>query len=88
MNDAETGTISYKEDATYSLPEGLTLTEGRIIGTPTVLYEDGKRVDIHVTGRNGTEAVLRLNVIVSKVQKIQESTIERLTSMKKTRRSA
>lgn len=79
MNDAKTGTISYKEDATYSLPEGLTLTEGRIIGTPTVLYEDGKRVDIHVTGRNGTEAVLRLNVIVSKVQKIQESTIERLT---------
>ena len=79
INDAKEGTVQYKEDTTYDLPQGLKIEDGKIIGTPTVLYENGKRTDIHVTGKNGTEAVLKLNVIVSTKQQVQESTSERLT---------
>lgn len=79
INDAKEGTVQYKEDTTYDLPQGLKIEDGKIIGTPTVLYENGKQTDIHVTGKNGTEAVLKLNVIVSTKQQVQESTSERLT---------
>ena len=79
INDAKEGTVQYKEDDTYNLPDGLKIEDGKIIGIPTVLYENGKRTDIHVTGKNGTEAVLKLNVIVSTKQQVQESTSERLT---------
>ena len=79
INDAKEGTVQYKEDTIYDLPQGLKIEDGKIIGTPTVLYENGKRTDIHVTGKNGTEAVLKLNVIVSTKQQVQESTSERLT---------
>lgn len=74
FDDAEEGTVRYTEDAVYTLPEGLKIEDGKLVGTPSTLYEDGKRVDIHVTAKNGTEAVLKLNVIVSTKQQMQEST--------------
>ena len=79
FNDAAEGTVEYAEDTVYTLPEGLKIEDGKIVGTPSALYEDGKRVDIHVTAKNGTEAVLKFNVIVSTKQQMQESTAERLT---------
>ena len=37
------------------------------------LYEDGKNVIVHVTGRNGSKAQLSLNVIVSNEEKKQDN---------------
>lgn len=79
LNDSTEGTIAYSVDTAYALPEGLKLVNGKIVGTATTAYEDGKRVDILVTGRNGSTATLQLDVIVSQDQKVQDSTSDRLT---------
>lgn len=63
-NDAVVGEVTYQVDSANSLPEGLVLEEGKIYGTPTSLYEEGKPVKIKVTGKNGTSAFITLNIIV------------------------
>lgn len=72
-NDAREGEVTYEIDETNGLPEGLTLTDGKIVGTARKLYEDGKNVIVHVTGRNGSKAQLSLNVIVSNEEKKQDN---------------
>lgn len=78
LNDAKDGTVSYEVDKNYLLPEGLELTDGLITGTPTMAYEDGKKVVIHITGKNDTKTQVTLNVIVSKDQKVQDNTDGRI----------
>ena len=65
-------------DKNYLLPEGLELTDGLITGTPTMAYEDGKKVVIYITGKNDTKTQVTLNVIVSKDQKVQDNTDGRI----------
>ncbi len=77
-NDATDGEVTYKIDSTYGLPEGLSLVNGKIIGTPTVAYETGKKTVIHVTGRNGNTQEISLNVVVTAGDSKQESTEGRL----------
>ncbi len=64
-NDGLTGAVSYKVDSTYSLPEGLSLRGDKIIGTPTAVYESGKKTIIHVTGKNDTEAEVPIYFVVT-----------------------
>jgi sorbitol-specific phosphotransferase system component IIA len=78
-NDGKEGTVTYEVDETYGLPQGLEFAEGKIYGTPTVAYDEGKKVVIHVTGRNDTKADLTLNIIVSKEAVEQTSQDGRIT---------
>lgn len=63
-------TSSYGGDVLYavkngsSLPEGLQLTDGKIIGTPNAANGDGETVTFVVTGRNGTTASIELNICI------------------------
>lgn len=72
-NDAREGEVTYEIDETNGLPEGLSLIDGKVVGTASKLYEDGKNVIVHVTGRNGSKAQLSLNVIVSNEEKKQDN---------------
>ena len=67
------GEVTYEIDETNGLPEGLSLIDGKVVGTASKLYEDGKNVIVHVTGRNGSKAQLSLNVIVSNEEKKQDN---------------
>jgi sorbitol-specific phosphotransferase system component IIA len=74
-NDGKEGTVTYEVDKTYGLPQGLEFADGKIYGTPTVAYEEGKKTVIHVTGRNDTKADLTLNIIVS-ADKVEQTNQE------------
>lgn len=78
-NDAKNGTVTYEVDDVYGLPEGLALSEGFITGTPTVAYEDGKKVVIHITGKNGSQTTISLNLIVSAAGKTQDNNDGRIS---------
>lgn len=64
-NDGREGEVTYELDKTFGLPEGLVLADGKIYGTPTKAYEQGKKTVIKVTGKNDTVAALTLNIIVT-----------------------
>ena len=72
-NDGDEGEVTYELQSSNNLPEGLTFENGKIIGKPTVAYEDGKKVTFKVTGKNGTVANVVLNIIVSAEDKTQIS---------------
>lgn len=78
FNDGAEGTVTYEVDKDYTLPEGLSLVDGKITGTSNTPYEDGKKVVIYLTGKNGSKTQVTLNVIVSKEQKIQDNTDGRI----------
>lgn len=78
-NDGELGAVSYKVDSVYGLPEGLSLEEDKIIGTPTVAYENGKKTIIHVTGKNDTSVELSINFVVTEGEGVQTSQEGRIT---------
>ncbi len=78
-NDGVTGEVTYTVDETNGLPEGLELTDGKIIGTPTVAYENGKKTIIHITGKNDTTATLTLNFVVTAGDGKQTSQEGRIT---------
>ena len=59
------GEVKYTLKKGSSLPEGLTLSKGKIIGTPTTEDETGKKVSFVVTGRNGTTADLDVTFKIS-----------------------
>ena len=77
-NDGLEGEVTYAVDEDFSLPEGLILENGLIVGTPTTKYETGKKVLVYVTGKNDTQATLTLNVIVSDEQKTQNNQDNRI----------
>lgn len=64
-NDGREGEVTYEIDETFGLPEGLVFAEGKIYGTPTKAYEQGKKTVIKITGKNDTVADLTLNIIVT-----------------------
>lgn len=70
-NDGEEGEVTYELDQTQTLPEGLQFKDGKIYGTPSELYPEGKNVVIHVTGCNGTTADF---VLLIKVTETGEET--------------
>ncbi len=72
-NDGDEGEVTYELQSSNNLPEGLAFENGKIIGKPTVAYEDGKKVTFKVTGKNGTVANVVLNIIVSAEDKPQTS---------------
>ncbi len=78
-NDGLVGEVSYKVDSTYTLPEGLSLEGDKIIGTPTVAYESGKKTIIHVTGKNDTAVELSINFVVTAGNSTQTSQEGRIT---------
>ena len=78
-NDGAKGEVTYKVDSTYTLPEGLSLKDGKIIGTPTVAYESGKKSIIHVTGKNDTSVEVSLNIIVTEGDAKQDNQDGRIT---------
>lgn len=63
-NDDTEGTVNYKLKEGEVLPEGLRLDGSRLIGTPTVVNEEGTKVVFVITGKNGSEAELTLNITV------------------------
>ena len=52
------GEVKYAVKRGSSLPAGLSLVKGKIVGTPTVANETGHEVTFVVTGRNGSTADL------------------------------
>ncbi len=56
----EYGEVKYAIKKSTPLPAGLSLVKGKIIGTPTKACEDGQKVTVVVTGRNGSTANLEL----------------------------
>lgn len=78
-NDGLVGEVTYAVDSTYTLPEGLSFEGGKIIGTPTVAYESGKKTIIHVTGKNDTSVELAINFVVTEGEGVQTSQEGRLT---------
>lgn len=78
-NDGLTGEVTYKVDSTYTLPEGLSLKGTKIIGTPTAVYESGKKTIIHVTGKNDTEAEVPIYFVVTKGEGTQTNQEGRIT---------
>ncbi len=78
-NDGVTGSVTYKVDSTYTLPEGLSLSGDKIIGTPTVAYESGKKTIIHVTGKNDTSVELPINFVITTGNGTQTSQEGRIT---------
>ena len=78
-NDAQAGSVTYEIDDTYGLPEGLSLVGDKIIGTPTVAYEEGKKTIIRVTGKNDTFVYLPFNFVVTTGNGIQTSQEGRIT---------
>lgn len=64
-NDGREGEVAYELDDTFGLPEGLVFADGKIYGTPTKAYEQGKKTVIKITGKNDTVADLTLNIIVT-----------------------
>ncbi|MBE5941630.1 MAG: leucine-rich repeat domain-containing protein [Lachnospiraceae bacterium] len=66
-NDTTTtygGDVKYALKSGSVLPEGLTFTGTKLIGTPTVVNETGDKVTFVVTGRNGTTADVELTIAV------------------------
>lgn len=58
------GEKRYKLKNGYTLPEGLTITNGKLVGTPKVVEETGKEIVVTVTGRNGTTADISLVIVI------------------------
>lgn len=58
------GNVIYALKNGSSLPEGLSLVDGKIIGTPVAVNGDGETVKFVVTGRNGTTADVELNIVI------------------------
>lgn len=64
-NDGSEGTMGYALAEDAALPEGLSLVNGKLIGTPTVENTEGTPVKFVVTGKNGSTAEVTLNIIVT-----------------------
>ncbi len=58
------GNVVYALKKGSVLPEGLSFTDGKIIGTPVAANGDGETVQFVVTGRNGTTAGIALNIVI------------------------
>lgn len=61
------GEVKYVLKSGSVLPEGLTFTGTKLIGTPTVVNETGDKVTFVVTGRNGTTVDVELTIAVNPV---------------------
>ncbi|MDE5967352.1 MAG: leucine-rich repeat domain-containing protein [Lachnospiraceae bacterium] len=59
-DDGTEGQVSYAVSSTKPLPEGLTLSNGVISGTPKYASSEPYTAEIIVTGKNLTTAVLKL----------------------------
>ena len=59
------GEVKYAVKKTTPLPEGLSLVKGKIVGTPKKACEDGQKVTVVVTGRNGSTANLNLTIKIT-----------------------
>lgn len=59
------GEVKYAVKKATPLPEGLSLVKGKIIGTPKKACEDGQKVTVVVTGRNGSTANLNLTIKIT-----------------------
>ncbi len=64
-NDSAEGGLTYSLAEGASLPAGLELTEGKLVGTPTTVNEAGDSVSFVVTGKNGCTATISLLIIVT-----------------------
>lgn len=58
------GDVRYALKSDSSLPKGLQLVDGKIIGTPVAANGDGSTVKFVVTGRNGTTANVELKIVI------------------------
>lgn len=72
-NDSSEGTVSYALAENAVLPTGLTLKDGKLIGTATVENSEGTPVSFVVTGKNGSSAEVILNIIVSSDPNAQQT---------------
>lgn len=59
------GEVKYAVKKTTPLPEGLSLSKGKIVGTPAEACADGQKVTIVVTGRNGSTTNLELTIKIA-----------------------
>lgn len=60
------GEIHYTIKKSTPLPEGLSLTNGKLVGTPVKANEKGQRITVTVTGRNGATADISIIVTIIK----------------------
>jgi len=64
----------YKVKNGMSLPSGLILENGKIVGTPDVVNENGDVITFEITGRNGTSTTLNVNISVTAEGHISDNT--------------
>lgn len=67
LNDTDVShgnAMTYAVKSGSALPNGLSLQDGKVIGTPTVKNEAGATVSFVVTGRNGTSAIVDVVIVV------------------------
>jgi len=62
--DAYGSDVVYAVNEESSLPKGLSLENGKVIGTPEVENETGDIVKFDITGRNGTTATVEVLITI------------------------